>query len=66
MADGDEGPPPQERSTITTTIEVDKDIFLKFKALCVLNQITISGEIEKLIRRRVDELISESPTVSRE
>jgi hypothetical protein len=42
--------------TITTTIEVDKDLFLKFKALCVLKQLTISGEIEKLIKKRVDEL----------
>ncbi len=42
--------------TITTTIEVTKDMFLKFKALCVLKELTISGEIEKLIKRRVDEL----------
>ena len=42
--------------TITTTIEIDKDTFLKFKALCVLNETTISGEIEKLVRKRVEDL----------
>jgi len=51
MANG-EGKP----ETITTTIEIDKETFLKFKALCVLNEITLSGEIEKLIRKRVEEL----------
>lgn len=51
MANGEEKP-----ETITTTIEVDKELFLKFKALCVLNQTTISGEIEKLLRRRVEQL----------
>jgi len=33
----------------TTTIEIDKELFLKFKALCVLRELKISGEIEKLI-----------------
>lgn len=42
--------------TITTTIEIDKELFLKFKALCVLNEATLSGEIEKLIRKRVEQL----------
>ena len=51
MTNGDE-----TGGTITTTIEIDKEIFLKFKALCVLNEITISGEIEKLLRKRVSEL----------
>jgi hypothetical protein len=51
MANG-EGKP----ETITTTIEIDKETFLKFKALCVLNEITLSGEIEKLIKKRVEEL----------
>jgi hypothetical protein len=45
-----------EPETITTTIEVNKELFLKFKALCVLKELTISGEIEKLIKSRVDEL----------
>lgn len=44
------------KETITTTIEIDKELFLKFKSLCVLNEITISGEIEKLIRKRVEQL----------
>jgi hypothetical protein len=42
--------------TITTTIEVEKDLFLKFKALCVLKELKISSEIERLIKRRVEEL----------
>jgi len=42
--------------TMTTTIEVNKELFLKFKSLCVLKELTISGEIEKLIRRRIKEL----------
>jgi hypothetical protein len=46
----------QKAETITTTIEVDKDLFLKFKALCVLKELKISSEIERLIKRRVDEL----------
>ena len=54
MSDGDDKP-----ETITTTIEVSKELFLKFKALCVLKQTTMSGEIEKLIKKRVDELVSE-------
>ena len=41
--------------TITTTIEVDKELFLKFKALCVLKELKISGEIGKMIGRWVDE-----------
>lgn len=43
--------------TLTTTIEVGKDLFLRFKALCVLNEKTISGEIEELIRQRVEKLV---------
>jgi hypothetical protein len=42
--------------TITTTIEIDKELFLKFKSRCVLNETTISGEIEKLLKKRVEEL----------
>lgn len=53
MTDGEAAEKPE---TITTTIEVEKELFLKFKALCVLNETTISGEIEKLIRKRVDQL----------
>ena len=46
----------EEAETITTTIEINKDLFLMFKALCVLKELTLSGEIEKLIKKRVDEL----------
>jgi hypothetical protein len=58
----------EKPETITTTIEVDKDMFLKFKAFCVLNEITISGEIEKLLRKRVEQMAnrSESTIVTKE
>lgn len=46
----------EKGETITTTIEVGKDLFLKFKALCVLNETTISGEIENLLKKRVEQL----------
>jgi hypothetical protein len=51
-----EGDSAESKEKITTTIEVDKDLFLKFKALCVLNETTISGEIENLLKKRVDQL----------
>ena len=47
----EEGP-----ETITTTIEVNKELFLRFKALCVLKELKLSGEIEKMIRKWVDEM----------
>ncbi|MCX6817555.1 MAG: hypothetical protein NTU57_01735 [Candidatus Aenigmarchaeota archaeon] len=58
----------EKPETITTTIEVDKDLFLKFKAFCVLNETTISGEIEKLLRKRVEQMAnkSESTIVTKE
>ncbi len=51
MANEEEKP-----ETITTTIEIEKELFLKFKALCVLNETAISREIEKLIKKRVEEM----------
>lgn len=51
MANGDAKP-----ETTTTTIEIEKELFLKFKSLCVLNELTISGEVESLIRKRVEQL----------
>jgi len=54
MPNGEEGAERPEK--ITTTIEVDKELFLKFKALCVLNETTISGEIENLLKKRVEQL----------
>jgi hypothetical protein len=51
-----EGDSAESKEKITTTIEVDKDLFLKFKALCVLNETTISGEIENLLKKRVEQL----------
>ncbi|MBI4181680.1 MAG: hypothetical protein HY520_01805 [Candidatus Aenigmarchaeota archaeon] len=59
-----ESKPESRPETMTTTIEVDKELFLKFKALCVLNETTISGEIEKLIRKRVEQLASDNPLSS--
>jgi hypothetical protein len=44
-----------ESGKTTTTIEIDKELFLKFKALCVLRELKISGEIEKMIRSWVEE-----------
>jgi hypothetical protein len=35
---------------LTTTIEVDKELFLKFKALCVLKEAKMSGVIEEMIK----------------
>jgi hypothetical protein len=57
---------PAPRDTITTTIEVDREAFLKFKALCVLNQATISGEIEKLIKKRVEDLVMGDNVMTKE
>lgn len=41
--------------TVTTTIEIEKELFLKFKALCVLKELKISAEIERMIRKWVEE-----------
>jgi hypothetical protein len=56
--------PEQKPETITTTIEIEKELFLKFKALCVLKELKISSEIERLIKKRVEEL-SESTDLPR-
>ncbi|MBN2094931.1 MAG: hypothetical protein JW727_02690 [Candidatus Aenigmarchaeota archaeon] len=40
---------------LTTTIEVDKELFLKFKALCVLKEMKMSSVIEEMIKKWVDE-----------
>jgi Ribonuclease G/E len=39
---------------LTTTIEVDKELFLKFKALCVLKEDKMSSVIENMIKSWVD------------
>lgn len=61
MANGD-----SKSETITTTIEIDKDIFLNFKAMCVLSETTISGEIEKLMKKRIEELNKNGTSTSKE
>jgi len=53
---GEEEKKEERPETITTTIEIEKELFLKFKALCVLKELKISSEIERLIKRRVEEL----------
>jgi len=53
---GEEEKKEEKPETITTTIEIEKELFLKFKALCVLKELKISSEIERLIKRRVEEL----------
>lgn len=45
-----------DSETVVTTIEINKKLFLDFKAFCVLKELKISEEIESLIRRRVEEL----------
>ena len=44
-----------ETETITTTIEIEKDLFLKFKSQCVLKELKISEVIQKMIERWVKE-----------
>ncbi len=39
---------------ITTTIEVDKELFLKFKSLCVLKQLKMSDVIEESLKSWVE------------
>ncbi|MFH1978761.1 MAG: hypothetical protein ABIJ92_05530 [Candidatus Aenigmatarchaeota archaeon] len=48
------------KNTITTTIEVDKKLFLNFKSLCVLKEKKLSNEIEGLIKKRVEEMKKEA------
>ncbi len=63
MTTAEKGPDAEEKQeTITTTIEISKDLFLKFKSLCVLNEATISGEIEKMIKKRVEQLSDDEKT----
>ena len=45
----------KEDETITTTIEVNKELFLKFKSICVLRELKLSEIIEKMIRKWVDD-----------
>ena len=39
-----------------TSIQLNKDIFKRFKAMCVLKESTMSGEIEEMIKRRLTEM----------
>ena len=40
----------EEREKASTTVEIDKELLLKFKSLCVLKEVTMSDEIEKMVR----------------
>jgi hypothetical protein len=42
-----------EREKASTTVEVDKELLLKFKSMCVLNELTMSEVIEETIREWV-------------
>lgn len=42
-----------ERSTFVTTIGVDRETFLKFKASCILKGTTVSMEIERMMKGKV-------------
>ncbi len=37
----------------SVSVDVDKQLLLKFKSLCVLKEVTMSEEIEKMIREWV-------------
>lgn len=45
--------------TITTTIEINKELFLKFKSQCVLKELKLSEIIQKMIEKWIDENDSE-------
>ncbi len=40
----------EEREKASTTVEIDKEILLKFKSICVLKEVTMSDEIEDMVR----------------
>ncbi len=40
----------EEREKASTTVEIDKELLLKFKSLCVLKEVTMSDEIEEMVR----------------
>ena len=53
-----------EKEKATTTVEIDKDLFLRFKSLCVLKETTMSEEIEKLVGDWVDKNKNTAPKSS--
>jgi hypothetical protein len=40
-------------SKTSVSVDVDKQLLLKFKSLCVLKEVTMSEEIEKMVREWV-------------
>jgi hypothetical protein len=43
----------EEREKASTTVEIDKELLLKFKSICVLREVTMSDEIEEMVREWV-------------
>ena len=41
---------------ITTTIAVDRDLFLRFKSQCVMKESTVSGEVERMMKQWGDKI----------
>jgi hypothetical protein len=39
----------------SVSVDIDKQLLLKFKSICVLKELTMSGEIEKMVRQWVSE-----------
>jgi hypothetical protein len=39
----------EEREKASTTVEIDKELLLKFKSICVLNELTMSEVIEEMV-----------------
>ena len=44
-----------ENEKASTTVEIDKALFLKFKSLCVLKETTMSEQIEHMVREWVNQ-----------
>lgn len=40
----------EESEKASTTVEIDKELLLKFKSICVLNELTMSEVIEEMVR----------------
>ena len=52
----------EEKSSIS--VDIDKQLLLKFKSICVLKELTMSGEIEKMVRDWVTENEGSAPPES--
>jgi hypothetical protein len=43
----------EEKEKASTTVDIDKELLLKFKSICVLKEVTMSDIIEELVREWV-------------